>query len=121
MRLRKNQNPSSKINVQNQTKLTSPKIQETSLKISRIIDLDHDQIWTNHLHSKINLSIYFFFFLFLSEGDLSKFGRDLNQLFLRFLGKFLEFLVMAERNCDGNLHSTLFRKLDEPKERIGYS
>ena len=38
-------NPSSKINIQNQTKLVSPKIQETSLKISRTIDLDHDQIF----------------------------------------------------------------------------
>ena len=35
--------------------LMSPKIQETSLKISRTIDPDHDQIWTNHLHFKIEI------------------------------------------------------------------
>ena len=33
--------------------LQSPKTQEIFLKSSRIIDLDREQIWTKHLHSKI--------------------------------------------------------------------
>ena len=40
-------------------------------------------------------SIFIFvFFLFLSEGGLSKFDPDLDQFFLRILRKFLGFLVM---------------------------
>ena len=44
------------------------------------------------------LFLYFGFFLFLNEGGLSKFSRDLDQLFLRFLRKFLEFLVILKNS-----------------------
>ena len=40
------------------------------------------------------LYFYFVLFLFSSEGSLSKFSHDMDQLFFRFLEKFLGFLAM---------------------------
>ena len=49
------------------------------------------------------LSSYFLYFRLLNEGGFSKFGCDLNQLFLIFLEKFLEFLVIVSLMMfDGN-------------------
>ena len=49
----------------------------------------------NHFFKSISSDIVLLiYFLCLSEGGLSKCSRDLDQLFLRFLGIFLGCLVM---------------------------
>ena len=52
------------------------------------------------------ISLFLFgYFRYLNWGGLSKFSRDINQLFLEFLGKFLEFWVIVSLMLDVNFET----------------
>ena len=65
------------------------------------------------------LGAFFFFLLFLfwyfrilNGVVLSKFGRDLNQLFVKFLRKFLKFLVIVSLMLEVNFETWILNFSD---------